>query len=117
MPDGMVEREALGRLMAALRPSLHRYCARMVGSAFDGEDVVQEAFARATEAFAAAGPIEQPDRWLFRIAHNAGRIDAERDAGPVRHGGTSLADALRPLVAMATSAGPGTTAARPPGSP
>jgi len=26
-----------------LRPSLHRYCARMIGSVMDGEDVVQEA--------------------------------------------------------------------------
>jgi hypothetical protein len=26
-----------------LRPSLHRYCARMTGSVMDGEDVVQEA--------------------------------------------------------------------------
>jgi DNA-directed RNA polymerase specialized sigma24 family protein len=28
------------RLLADLRPQLHRYCARMVGSAVDGEDVV-----------------------------------------------------------------------------
>jgi RNA polymerase sigma-70 factor (ECF subfamily) len=26
-----------------LRPSLHRYCARMTGSVMDGEDIVQEA--------------------------------------------------------------------------
>jgi RNA polymerase sigma-70 factor (ECF subfamily) len=25
----------------ALRPKLHRYCARMAGSAVDGEDIVQ----------------------------------------------------------------------------
>jgi DNA-directed RNA polymerase specialized sigma subunit, sigma24 homolog len=43
--------EALDRLMTALRPRLHRYCARMVGSAIDGEDVVQEALAKAAEAF------------------------------------------------------------------
>jgi RNA polymerase sigma-70 factor (ECF subfamily) len=29
--------------IATLRPSLHRYCARMTGSVMDGEDVVQEA--------------------------------------------------------------------------
>src|SRR3954451_6195749 len=29
--------------IATLRPSLHRYCARMTGSVADGEDVVQEA--------------------------------------------------------------------------
>ena len=26
--------------IATLRPKLHRYCARMTGSTFDGEDVV-----------------------------------------------------------------------------
>ncbi|MDR6288598.1 RNA polymerase sigma-70 factor (ECF subfamily) [Inquilinus ginsengisoli] len=75
MPDG--SSEAFGRLMAELRPRLHRYCARMVGSAIDGEDVVQEALAKAAEAFPAAGPIERPDSWLFRIAHNAA-LDALR---------------------------------------
>ena len=29
--------------VSTLRPSLHRYCARMTGSVMDGEDVVQEA--------------------------------------------------------------------------
>ena len=29
--------------LSTLRPSLHRYCARMTGSVMDGEDVVQEA--------------------------------------------------------------------------
>ncbi len=61
MADGSMEPEALGRLMAELRPRLHRYCARMVGSAIDGEDVVQEALAKAAEAFPAAGGIERPE--------------------------------------------------------
>src|SRR5579862_2067163 len=77
MTEVSSEREVLGRLMAKLRPRLHRYCARMVGSAFDGEDVVQEALAKAAEAFPSAGPIEQPESWLFRIAHNAA-LDAIR---------------------------------------
>jgi len=77
MADGNLGPEAFNKLMADLRPSLHRYCARMVGSAFDGEDVVQEALAKAADAFGAAEPIEHPDRWLFRIAHNAA-LDALR---------------------------------------
>src|SRR5207248_1479035 len=32
----------IDRLLAAMRPRLHRYCARMVGSVIDGEDVLQE---------------------------------------------------------------------------
>ena len=71
------ENEALSQLLARLRPRLHRYCARMVGSAIDGEDVVQDALAKATEAFPGAGPIAQPEAWLFRIAHNAA-LDALR---------------------------------------
>ncbi|MDB5368081.1 MAG: polymerase, sigma-24 subunit, subfamily [Rhodospirillales bacterium] len=64
-------------LLAELRPRLHRYCARMVGSAIDGEDVVQEALAKAAEAFPTAGRIERPESWLLRIAHNAS-LDALR---------------------------------------
>jgi RNA polymerase sigma-70 factor (ECF subfamily) len=60
----------LDRLLADLRPKLHRYCARMVGSVIDGEDVVQDALVKAVQSFAAAGPIGNPEGWLFRIAHN-----------------------------------------------
>jgi RNA polymerase sigma-70 factor, ECF subfamily len=65
----------LNGLIEKLRPRLHRYCARMVGSAFDGEDVVQEALANAASAWSAT--IESPESWLFRIAHNAS-LDALR---------------------------------------
>jgi RNA polymerase sigma-70 factor (ECF subfamily) len=57
-------------LLVALRPKLHRYCARMVGSVIDGEDVLQDALIKAVEAFASSGPIGNPEGWLFRIAHN-----------------------------------------------
>jgi RNA polymerase sigma-70 factor (ECF subfamily) len=53
-----------------LRPELHRYCARLMGSVIDGEDVVQDTFARAFVALQdmAEAPPLRP--WLFRIAHN-----------------------------------------------
>jgi len=60
----------LDRLLIELRPKLHRYCARMVGSAIDGEDVVQDALVKAVASFPVAGPIGNPEGWLFRIAHN-----------------------------------------------
>jgi RNA polymerase sigma factor (sigma-70 family) len=63
-------RAQLLALADALRPELHRYCARLMGSVIDGEDVVQDAF---TRAFAALDELEEdaPMRaWLFRIAHN-----------------------------------------------
>ena len=58
------------RLLVAMRPKLHRYCARMVGSVIDGEDVLQDALAKAMEAHSDAGSIGNPEGWLFRIAHN-----------------------------------------------
>jgi RNA polymerase sigma-70 factor (ECF subfamily) len=60
----------INSLLVALRPKLHRYCARMVGSVIDGEDVLQDALIKAVEAFAAAGAIANPAGWLFKIAHN-----------------------------------------------
>lgn len=69
--------EALGRLMAEVRPRLHRYCARIVGSVFEGEDVVQEALAKAAEALPAAGSLQKAESWLFAIAHNTA-LDALR---------------------------------------
>jgi len=56
--------------ISALRPSLHRYCARMTGSVMDGEDVVQEALFEAyrkLDTFDQSRPLKP---WLFRIAHN-----------------------------------------------
>src|SRR5215813_1248332 len=56
--------------ISTLRPSLHRYCARMTGSVMDGEDVVQEALFEAyrkLDKFDDSRPLKP---WLFRIAHN-----------------------------------------------
>ncbi len=69
--------DAFSDLMVTFRPRLHRYCARMVGSAIDGEDVVQEVLAKAAEAFPTAGTIERPESWLLRIAHTTS-LDALR---------------------------------------
>src|ERR1700678_587099 len=62
--------DTIDRLLVAMRPRLHRYCARMVGSVIDGEDVLQDALIKAVESFASAAPIGNPEGWLFRIAHN-----------------------------------------------
>lgn len=56
--------------ISTLRPSLHRYCARMTGSVIDGEDVVQETLFEAyrkLDKFDETRPLKP---WLFRIAHN-----------------------------------------------
>jgi RNA polymerase sigma-70 factor, ECF subfamily len=70
-PSSVVD---IASLLVGMRSKLHRYCARMVGSVIDGEDVLQDALIKAVEAHASAAeagnPIENPEGWLFRIAHN-----------------------------------------------
>lgn len=58
------------RLLAETRPKLHRYCARMAGSAVEGEDIVQDAMMKAIAALPEVGHLDNPVGWLFRIAHN-----------------------------------------------
>jgi len=82
-----------------LRPELHRYCARLMGSVIDGEDVVQDTLVR---ALAAVQDLEEtpPLRpWLFRIAHNRAldllRGRAVRMAEPL-DAALEIADAANP---------------------
>jgi RNA polymerase sigma-70 factor (ECF subfamily) len=70
IPNGREARLAFNKTLGEMRPKLHRYCARIVGSVIDGEDVVQEALVKAIDAFAKE-PISNLESWLFRIAHNA----------------------------------------------
>jgi RNA polymerase sigma-70 factor, ECF subfamily len=70
IPASLAAIADLNGLLVSMRPKLHRYCARMTGSVIDGEDVLQDALIKAVEAFASAGPIGNPEGWLFRIAHN-----------------------------------------------
>jgi RNA polymerase sigma-70 factor (ECF subfamily) len=70
LPAMVEARDQFMKLVDEIRPELHRYCARMTGSIFDGEDVVQETLAK---AYYALGQMVQPPNikpWLFRIAHN-----------------------------------------------
>ena len=55
----------------ALRPRLHRYCARMTGSAINGEDVLQDTLVKALHARARGAGVDNLEGWLFRIAHNS----------------------------------------------
>jgi len=72
------------RLVGELRPKLHRYCARMTGSAVDGEDIVQDALMKALAALPNLGVIDKPQGWLFRISHNTALDFLRRRArGPI----------------------------------
>jgi RNA polymerase sigma-70 factor (ECF subfamily) len=63
-------RKQFERLVGEIRPKLHRYCARMTGNAVDGEDIVQDALMKALAALPSVGAVDNPEGWLFRIAHN-----------------------------------------------
>ncbi len=57
-------------LVRDVRPQLLRYCARMTGSAVDGEDIVQEALAKVYYQLPQLGHVDNLRAWLFRVAHN-----------------------------------------------
>ena len=63
--------DEINRFFGEIRPKLHRYCARMTGSAVDGEDIVQDALMKAMAALPATDAIIRLESWVFRIAHNA----------------------------------------------
>jgi RNA polymerase sigma factor (sigma-70 family) len=69
-PELAVAHARFLELVRDLRPDLHRYCARLVGSAIDGEDVVQEALAKAYYALSRSTDTPPLRPWLLRIAHN-----------------------------------------------
>src|ERR1700723_356238 len=56
--------------VSELRSRMHRYCARMTGSAMDGEDVMQEALFEAYRKLDSFDDSRALGPWLFRIAHN-----------------------------------------------
>lgn len=74
-------------LVDELRPELHRYCARLMGSVIDGEDVVQDTFIRAYVAVDQLKDDPPLRAWLLRIAHNRAldllRSRAIRAAEPI----------------------------------
>jgi|SRR5438445_8706404 len=64
------KQQLLVRMLAELRPRLHRYCARMTGSAVDGEDVVQEVLLKVLESPPDIENFSMLERWLIRVGHN-----------------------------------------------
>ena len=96
------DHERLAVLLAEasqLRPELHRYCARLMGSVIDGEDVVQDTLVRAFVALQDLEETPQLRPWLFRIAHNRAldllRSRAARAAEPIE-AASEIADPTSP---------------------
>jgi RNA polymerase sigma-70 factor (ECF subfamily) len=99
--------------ISTLRPSLHRYCARMTGSVSEGEDVVQEALFHAYRKLDTFDDTRPMKAWLFRIAHNRcidllrrrglreeteARIEATDVVEPIDPVGPALSRAVEHLV-------------------
>ncbi len=94
LPDDPESRELRSRYLSSLgavRPKLHRFCARMCGSVLDGEDLVQETLAAASYKISLANPgFLDPsvfkmalDRCLYFIQRDVGqreRIEVDEEA-------------------------------------
>lgn len=65
-----IGREQFLSWVADFRPELHRNCARMMGSAIEGEDVLQESLAKAFFQLSQSVSVPPLKPWLLRIAHN-----------------------------------------------
>lgn len=54
-----------------LKPQLTSFCYRMLGSADDADDVVQETYIRAWQSWSSFRQQSSPQTWIYRIASNA----------------------------------------------
>ncbi|GAA4814051.1 sigma-70 family RNA polymerase sigma factor [Actinomycetospora chlora] len=85
---------AFARLVAPLRRDLHAHCYRLLGSAHDADDALQDALLRAWRAIGRFTPHGEPERslrsWLYTVATHAsldaagrrGRRALPMDLGP-----------------------------------
>jgi RNA polymerase sigma factor (sigma-70 family) len=89
-------RQRFLELVDEVRPELHRYCSRMIGSVADGEDIVQETLARAYFELGTLKELPALRSWLFRIAHNRAldllRGPDRRMNKPIEELGEAVAD-------------------------
>jgi RNA polymerase sigma-70 factor, ECF subfamily len=92
--------EGFDRLIDPFRAELLAYCYRMLGSAHDAEDLVQDTYLRAWRAREQYDATRSSLRtWLYRIATNACLTALEvRGRRPLPAGQVAASDPLGPLV-------------------
>jgi len=92
--------EGFARLAEPFRPELLAYCYRMLGTAHDAEDLVQDTYLRAWRARQQYDGTRSSLRtWLYRIATNACLTALQvRGRRPLPSGLVAASDPLAPLV-------------------
>ena len=98
--DVTTKAAGFNRLAEPFRTELLAYCYRMLGSAHDAEDLVQETYLRAWRAWEQYDEtLSSPRTWLYRIATNACLTAlAARGRRPLPSGLVAASDPLAPLV-------------------
>ncbi|MFE6862065.1 RNA polymerase subunit sigma-70 [Nocardia sp. NPDC057668] len=98
--DGRDREQAFEYRMEPFRTELLAYCYRMLGSAHDAEDLVQETYLRAWRARDQYDPNRGSMRtWLYRIATNiCSTALRARGARPLPSGFVAASEPLAPLV-------------------
>jgi RNA polymerase sigma-70 factor (ECF subfamily) len=85
-----------------LRPELYRYCRHLTRSAWDAEDLAQDALTRAFVTLGQLGEApENPRAWLFRVASNLwiDQVRRRRPEEPLQSETTAMTAAHDPTLA------------------